>query len=530
MKKANLFLLVALILFGFAQYGGSACDGDFDCDGDVDGSDLAVFAADFGRTDCGPCETLWQQNGSDIYYNDGNVGIGTSSPVWELEVANLTAGDGAESAVTADDAGGAIAAYSSTLPDPFAHYAGRISLFSDGRSMGLDLRADDSAGDIRFYAGGPWPDNERMRITDTGNVGIGTTSPDPLFKLDVAGGIKATGGTGGVDAYTTTSGAFLPWFSAVYGSATTLTTFGYLGGIYGAYGMDQNSGNFGFLGDSDVGVQGENGNGNYGWLGGGVTGAGGVRSNGNYGYLGSTYYGVYGYVTDSESHGVYGYSRYNRGVFGVSDYGYAGYFTGNVHVTGDLSASGTKPFIQPHPKDASKEIVYIALEAPEAVIMLRGTAQLRNGKSVIELPEHFHVVAAEEGMQVQVTPYSADTFGLAVVERSRVKIVVKELKNGQGNFKFDYFITAIRAGFEKHQPIVANTHYKPENNETAEEFEARYKKDDMTTKATRSILISNGILTEDGKLDMAMVKKMSWTVAEKKSFPDRELRTELVKQ
>lgn len=35
-----------------------ACPGDFDDDGDVDGSDLAVFAADFGRTDCGsepPC-------------------------------------------------------------------------------------------------------------------------------------------------------------------------------------------------------------------------------------------------------------------------------------------------------------------------------------------------------------------------------------------------------------------------------------------------------------------------------------------
>ena len=31
---------------------GPACEGDFDHDGDVDGSDLAVFAADFGRTDC----------------------------------------------------------------------------------------------------------------------------------------------------------------------------------------------------------------------------------------------------------------------------------------------------------------------------------------------------------------------------------------------------------------------------------------------------------------------------------------------
>ncbi|MDL1982891.1 MAG: right-handed parallel beta-helix repeat-containing protein [Deltaproteobacteria bacterium] len=36
----------------FVNYDFSACEGDFDLDGDVDGSDLAVFAADFGRTDC----------------------------------------------------------------------------------------------------------------------------------------------------------------------------------------------------------------------------------------------------------------------------------------------------------------------------------------------------------------------------------------------------------------------------------------------------------------------------------------------
>ncbi len=33
----------------------SPCEGDFGSDGDVDGSDLAVFAADFGRTDCPEC-------------------------------------------------------------------------------------------------------------------------------------------------------------------------------------------------------------------------------------------------------------------------------------------------------------------------------------------------------------------------------------------------------------------------------------------------------------------------------------------
>ena len=42
------------------------CEGDFDDDGDVDGSDLALFAADFGRTDCatGPlCEGDFDNDG-----------------------------------------------------------------------------------------------------------------------------------------------------------------------------------------------------------------------------------------------------------------------------------------------------------------------------------------------------------------------------------------------------------------------------------------------------------------------------------
>jgi len=34
---------------------GTFCQGDFDGDGDVDGSDLAIFASDFGRNNCPPC-------------------------------------------------------------------------------------------------------------------------------------------------------------------------------------------------------------------------------------------------------------------------------------------------------------------------------------------------------------------------------------------------------------------------------------------------------------------------------------------
>ena len=39
------------------EYINPPCEGDFDGDGDVDGSDLTVFAEDFGRTDC-PGESM----------------------------------------------------------------------------------------------------------------------------------------------------------------------------------------------------------------------------------------------------------------------------------------------------------------------------------------------------------------------------------------------------------------------------------------------------------------------------------------
>jgi hypothetical protein len=134
--------------------------------------------------DSGGLELATDEGTTRIFVEDGGrVGIGTTSPLWELEVANPTPGNATESAVTADDAGGAIAAYSSTF-SMFPHLADRVSVFSNlATATGLDLRADGGTSDIRFYTGGITPSNERIRIIPGGNVGIGTTNP--TAKLEV---------------------------------------------------------------------------------------------------------------------------------------------------------------------------------------------------------------------------------------------------------------------------------------------------------------------------------------------------------
>jgi hypothetical protein len=216
---------------------------------------------------------------------------------------------------------------------------------------------------------------------------------------------------------------------------------------------------------------------------------------------------------DGNGTGVIGSSKHGYGVYGYSETDFAGYFDGNFFISGNLT-KGSGSFVQPHPTEPTKELVYAFFEGPEHAIFLRGTAKLTGGKAAIETPEYFRVVAGDKGITVQFTPRYVDTFGLAAVEVTREKILVQELKGGTNTYEFDYFITAKRAGFEKHEPIQPNKHFKADN-VSKEMFERRYAKaDDMTIAVMRNLLISNGILTEDGKLNMEMARRLGWTLKE----------------
>jgi len=121
---------------------------------------------------------------------------------------------------------------------------------------------------------------------------------------------------------------------------------------------------------------------------------------------------------------------------------------GNGIVFGD-----TKSFRMANPKQPGTELWYTSLEGPEAGAYTRGTEKLVNGRAIVYFPEHFETVASPEGMTVQIVPLSADSRGLAVVEKHSDHIVVQELMNGTGNYSFDYTVTAVRKGYEDYQVV-----------------------------------------------------------------------------
>lgn len=117
-------------------------------------------------------------------------------------------------------------------------------------------------------------------------------------------------------------------------------------------------------------------------------------------------------------------------------------------MNGNFSATGTKNFVQAHPTDPNKEIVYVALEGGEAGTYERGTGTLVSGKAVIALPEHFGLVTAYENLTIQLTS-RGEWLQLYTVELDPTQFVVREAQGKSG--AFDYLIQGLRKGFEQHK-------------------------------------------------------------------------------
>jgi hypothetical protein len=222
--------------------------------------------------------------------------------------------------------------------------------------------------------------------------------------------------------------------------------------------------------------------------------------------------GVYGSHHGS-GWGVFGSSWHGTGVFGESGGAYAGYFRGSVHVGATLTA-WDKQFIQPHPADPGKQIVYVCLEGGENGVYVRGSGQLESGRAEIELPEHFALVAAEEGLTAQITPRDGNALGYLYVEEVLPEqIIVAESGGGTSDARFDYLVMGVRRGFEEHQVIRENDLMKPDRDVSQEEYEKwmGLKKN----RGMQKLLIENGTLTPEGKINQETAAKLNWKLGPK---------------
>ena len=125
---------------------------------------------------------------------------------------------------------------------------------------------------------------------------------------------------------------------------------------------------------------------------------------------------------------------------------------GNTTILLDGQA-GNKGFVMDHPLDSTKSIVYTSIEGPEAAAYTRGTIELVGGEAWVPFEEHFSLVINPDTMTIQLTPTSADSEGLAVIEQGPDGFRIKELRGGTGNYKVHYLVQGVRAGQENYQVV-----------------------------------------------------------------------------
>jgi hypothetical protein len=144
------------------------------------GFDMSVYRAGqyysrFGVTSAG---NVYLQSAA------GNVGIGTSTPTYRFEVVSGSQWVARFKKTDATNGG--------ILVDSAAGYNPNIALSVNG-AIKWYMNSNATSGDaLQFWeATGT---NARLTMTQAGTVGIGTATPNALYKLDVAGQVRSSSG------------------------------------------------------------------------------------------------------------------------------------------------------------------------------------------------------------------------------------------------------------------------------------------------------------------------------------------------
>ncbi|PKP22628.1 MAG: hypothetical protein CVU05_03080 [Bacteroidetes bacterium HGW-Bacteroidetes-21] len=175
-----------------------------------------------------------------------------------------------------------------------------------------------------------------------------------------------------------------------------------------------------------------------------------------YQYDTGTAYGVYGYSYKSTSGTAYGVYGGVSASFGTA---YAGYFAGNVHVTGTLSKAGGT-FRIDHPSDPeNKYLNHSFVESPEMKNVYDGVVVLdAAGEAVVELPSYFDVLNENFRYQLTAIGQSAALFIKEEIANNKFTVA-----GGQPGQKISWQVTGIRKDpWAKANPVLVEEDKKPE--------------------------------------------------------------------
>jgi hypothetical protein len=146
--------------------------------------------------------------------------------------------------------------------------------------------------------------------------------------------------------------------------------------------------------------------------------------------------------------GVHGYGNFGGGFFDDLD---SSGWVRTGYSTYKVQGSGSVSFVQNHPYESDKVIVYAAPEGDEVAVYTRGTAKLAGGQARVALGETFALVADPDvGLTAYVTPVD-EAVPLAVIDKSTTEIVVRG--PAASTATFDYIVWGLRIGFDQ-QAIV----------------------------------------------------------------------------
>jgi hypothetical protein len=180
--------------------------------------------------------------------------------------------------------------------------------------------------------------------------------------------------------------------------------------------------------------------------------------------------GVYGTSSDASHEGVEGYNT--AGGTGVSAYttgagyalyadntdsaGYAGYFAGNLHVTGSCCEAAAGTFKIDHPLDPQNEyLTQSAVESPDMLDMFTGNITTdAEGNATVSLPTYFEALNGDFRYQLTVVGQFAQAIVMSEIRNNSFVI-----KTDKANVKVSWQVTGIRHDpyAEQHPVIVEQT-------------------------------------------------------------------------